>query len=349
MKNAFLKLSFFAVACSGALLINRNDGHQYTCNHRTAEFGVKEPYDVKGFVEIPEDMGLCSAPNNDTRQLLEGKIVFVERGNCTFYLKAVRAQEQGAVAIVIGNNATTDEVLKMIRVWPNATGEDLVKIPTVAISGRAYAEIVKWVRQNYTIEVTLDTVKLNRPGLTNLSVVILILVWMTIIGLYLCRKLIAQYIRQNRVTALRVVPTVPYQPLDDDDEERDGSNERARILNPRCVICMEDFEEGEQLRALPCRHGFHARCIDPWLSNHSDRCPICNQSMFMDPVDAKNPAQNNNDDNFPNADAPDAENDDVISPVGRENSAIRRSSLIPTSDSLEMKEQNGGAVVLDRI
>ncbi|KAF9405339.1 hypothetical protein BGZ94_003630, partial [Podila epigama] len=30
----------------------------------------------------------------------------------------------------------------------------------------------------------------------------------------------------------------------------------------RCLVCMSEYEEGEDMRALKCRHGFHQECID---------------------------------------------------------------------------------------
>mmetsp|Transcript_9272 Transcript_9272/g.10244 ORF Transcript_9272/g.10244 Transcript_9272/m.10244 type:complete len:358 (-) Transcript_9272:58-1131(-) len=41
-----------------------------------------------------------------------------------------------------------------------------------------------------------------------------------------------------------------------------------------CPICLEDYEEGESLRQLPCYHMFHTECIIPWLERHSV-CPLC--------------------------------------------------------------------------
>merc|ERR1719401_2704998 len=35
----------------------------------------------------------------------------------------------------------------------------------------------------------------------------------------------------------------------------------------RCQICMEDFEEGDDLRTLPCFHLFHSHCVDQWLKD----------------------------------------------------------------------------------
>lgn len=46
-----------------------------------------------------------------------------------------------------------------------------------------------------------------------------------------------------------------------------------------CVVCLNDFEDGDKARKLPCSHHFHKGCIGRWLQR-SKRCPLC-----MHPVD----------------------------------------------------------------
>uniref|UniRef100_A0A0D9VKK4 RING-type domain-containing protein n=1 Tax=Leersia perrieri TaxID=77586 RepID=A0A0D9VKK4_9ORYZ len=42
-----------------------------------------------------------------------------------------------------------------------------------------------------------------------------------------------------------------------------------------CPVCLEAFQAGDRCRVLPrCEHGFHARCVEPWL-RQSRVCPIC--------------------------------------------------------------------------
>ncbi|KAF9428099.1 hypothetical protein BGZ76_002062 [Entomortierella beljakovae] len=43
----------------------------------------------------------------------------------------------------------------------------------------------------------------------------------------------------------------------------------------KCLVCMSEYEEGEDMRALPCKHGFHQECIDKWLTTGANKCPVC--------------------------------------------------------------------------
>ncbi len=51
----------------------------------------------------------------------------------------------------------------------------------------------------------------------------------------------------------------------------------ATIGHATCPICIVDFENGDDVRVLPCegKHRFHQECVDPWLLELSTSCPIC--------------------------------------------------------------------------
>ncbi|KAI5119869.1 hypothetical protein M0805_000703 [Coniferiporia weirii] len=51
----------------------------------------------------------------------------------------------------------------------------------------------------------------------------------------------------------------------------------AAIGRETCPICIIDFEEGDDIRVLPCegKHVFHQQCVDQWLLELSSSCPIC--------------------------------------------------------------------------
>ncbi|XP_070047643.1 E3 ubiquitin-protein ligase At1g12760-like isoform X3 [Nicotiana tomentosiformis] len=45
-----------------------------------------------------------------------------------------------------------------------------------------------------------------------------------------------------------------------------------------CSICLSTYDDGEELRELPCGHHFHCACIDKWLYM-SATCPLCKRSI----------------------------------------------------------------------
>ena len=66
--------------------------------------------------------------------------------------------------------------------------------------------------------------------------------------------------------AIQAIPTLVVGSEGDQHEGREC----------RCAICLEDYEAGAVLRMLPCRHQYHAACLDKWLACKAT-CPICQQ------------------------------------------------------------------------
>eukprot|EP00624_Nannochloropsis_granulata_P006140 evm.model.NODE_44504_length_16067_cov_12.423352.4 len=51
-------------------------------------------------------------------------------------------------------------------------------------------------------------------------------------------------------------------------------------VDKHCSICLADYEEGETLCVLPCRHSYHDDCLDHWITAHS-KCPLCNYDLLL--------------------------------------------------------------------
>lgn len=43
----------------------------------------------------------------------------------------------------------------------------------------------------------------------------------------------------------------------------------------KCPICISDFKNGEDVRRLRCLHAFHVDCVDEWICNRQQSCPVC--------------------------------------------------------------------------
>lgn len=61
-----------------------------------------------------------------------------------------------------------------------------------------------------------------------------------------------------------------------------------------CSICQENFQEGETVMKLHCRHLYHAECVQSWLKEHNT-CPLCRVEM---PVGAPKAVRENREDPF---------------------------------------------------
>ncbi|KAH8859162.1 RING finger protein 44 [Schistosoma japonicum] len=47
----------------------------------------------------------------------------------------------------------------------------------------------------------------------------------------------------------------------------------------RCMICLDDYVESQQIRQMRCLHEFHASCVDKWLKTKRT-CPLCRADAF---------------------------------------------------------------------
>jgi len=59
----------------------------------------------------------------------------------------------------------------------------------------------------------------------------------------------------------------------------------AQLLEEECPICFASYEEGDELRTLPCLHAFHTECIDQWLTSRRSAsslcCPVCHTKVDL--------------------------------------------------------------------
>ena len=59
------------------------------------------------------------------------------------------------------------------------------------------------------------------------------------------------------------------------------TNDEILSKGENCSICCAEYQFGEYKRELgDCKHVFHKKCIDKWLTLNQDNksCPICRQN-----------------------------------------------------------------------
>lgn len=59
----------------------------------------------------------------------------------------------------------------------------------------------------------------------------------------------------------------------------ESSQEEISDENILCIICQCDFENGDEIKTLPCNHEFHADCVQSWLLNEKNECPMCRKEV----------------------------------------------------------------------
>jgi hypothetical protein len=101
-----------------------------------ATFGAKAEVEIKGDAAFGTDANgteLCVKATND----LTGKVAFIDRGTCSFSVKAKNAEDAGAIAVIICNNVANATQDPFAMAWDSTT------VVTVPVFMTGYASCQK--------------------------------------------------------------------------------------------------------------------------------------------------------------------------------------------------------------
>ncbi|KAF7013542.1 unnamed protein product [Triticum aestivum] len=191
--------------------------------------------------------------------------VLIARGNCSFEGKVRAAQRAGFDAALVHDDEDKASLYSMVG------DPEGIHIPAVFVSKMAGETLKKFARGedgecciNSSMDETAGTVLV----MSFVSLVVIISVVASFLFARNCRLLRhgvdnrPPYIKKHVVEKL---PSVVYKaPCSS------GNN-----CEEACAICLEDYDNGDMLRLLPCKHEFHVECIDPWLTKWGTFCPVC--------------------------------------------------------------------------
>uniref|UniRef100_A0A8C9E6C5 E3 ubiquitin-protein ligase ZNRF4 n=1 Tax=Phocoena sinus TaxID=42100 RepID=A0A8C9E6C5_PHOSS len=209
-----------------------------------ALFGVPlAPEGVRGYLTEARPANAChpiEGPRPGNGSL--GAIVLIRRYDCTFDLKVLHAQQAGFQAAVVYNATSQD--LRVIVCCDKLVHILLLPDHPACPDLDCHPMLaISWV-----LGCTLA-----------LLVTAFFVLW------YLWNWLRAWWARGPVVKA--------------------WASQRAQVstftrLHDLCAICLDEYEEGDQLKILPCSHTYHCKCINPWFSQPTRRsCPVCKQSV----------------------------------------------------------------------
>lgn len=190
-------------------------------------------------------------------------VALIHRRNCSFAAKVLHAQAAGYAGVIV-MNIGSDYIEPMSSQGDEA---DNVTIPSVFI-GQSDGDTLEMFFRDYKrfgIIITGDL-----PNIQSYLLPFAITVAVCFLAMLLCMviKCVRDYRRSMRHRlswrALRKLPLHKFSAGDPYEV---------------CAICLDDYAEGDKLRVLPCNHGYHSRCIDPWLTKRRRVCPVCKQKV----------------------------------------------------------------------
>uniref|UniRef100_A0A673H1Q1 RING finger protein 215-like n=1 Tax=Sinocyclocheilus rhinocerous TaxID=307959 RepID=A0A673H1Q1_9TELE len=83
------------------------------------------------------------------------------------------------------------------------------------------------------------------------------------------------YLKQDILKRLSALKTRIYR----QPKVRCDPTQTQPVEMDSCAVCLEQYNNNQCLRVLPCLHEFHRDCVDPWLLLQQT-CPLCKRSVL---------------------------------------------------------------------
>ncbi|XP_035194452.1 E3 ubiquitin-protein ligase RNF130 isoform X3 [Oxyura jamaicensis] len=205
-------------------------------------------------------------------------IALLQRGNCTFREKILRAASHNATAVVIYNNISSEEPVTMTH---QGTGD----IVAVMITESKVKEILNYLEKNISVLMAIAVgsrvppKNFSRGSLVFVSISFIVLMiissaWLIFYFIQKIRYTSARDRNQRRLgdAAKKAIGKLTTRTVKKGDKETDPDFDH-------CAVCIESYKQNDVVRILPCKHVFHKACVDPWLNEHCT-CPMCKLNIL---------------------------------------------------------------------
>lgn len=223
-----------------------------------------------GVLYLAEPLDACSKLTNEVKPAKNGSSSFslLIRGGCSFEEKVRRAQEAGFKAAIVYDNEDGGALVAMAG---NSAG---IKIHAVFVSKASGLKLKRYAGLTDVEVWLIPSFENSAWSIMAISFISLLAMSAVLATCFFVRRhrIRREHPRTSRVREfhgmssrlVRAMPSLIFTAVLEDN-----------CTSMTCAICLEDYCVGEKLRILPCRHKFHALCVDSWLTSWRTFCPVC--------------------------------------------------------------------------
>jgi E3 ubiquitin-protein ligase RNF13 len=247
-----------------------------------AQFGDSIPDEgLFGIVQLADPVDACGHLNNTDipEPSQEGNrtiypILLIKRGDCEFHEKILTAQTHGYMGAIVYD----DKDGPLIPMGSQSPSDiEISSVFTTKEAGEYFKSIITGKSalaepKDLFVNITPDDMppwpptKFLLPFAMAVGSCLLIMLVSTVV------KLVRDWrkSRRGRLSRrkLNQLPVIKF-----------NREQHAQVFEC-CAICLEDFKNGDKIRELPCKHGYHKSCIDPWLTSNRKVCPLCKRTVL---------------------------------------------------------------------
>ncbi|NXS94835.1 RNF13 ligase, partial [Jacana jacana] len=272
------------------LAYNLENGTQ-TFDDLPARFGYRLPAEgLKGFLINSKPENACEpiAPPPLRDNSSGAFIVLIRRLECNFDIKVLNAQRAGYKAAIV-HNVDSDDLISM-----GSNDIEILKkidIPSVFI-GETSANSLK---EEFTYEKGGHVVLIPEFSLPLeyylIPFLIIVGICLILIVIFMITKFVQDRhrARRNRLRKdqLKKIPVHKFK------KGKWTAGDEYDV----CAICLDEYEDGDKLRILPCSHAYHCKCVDPWLTKTKKTCPVCKQKVVPSQGDSDSETDSSQEEN----------------------------------------------------
>ncbi|KAK3033627.1 hypothetical protein RJ639_033752 [Escallonia herrerae] len=225
---------------------------------------------VCGMLYVAEPLDACSPLTKKAGVAKDGvpsPFALIIRGSCSFEDKVRRAQAAGFKAAIVYDDEDGD----LVAMAGNSAG---IKIHSVFVSKASGQALTKYAGMANMEAWIIPSFANSAWSIMAISFISLLAMSAVLATCFFVRR---HRIRRERPRAshvrefhgmssrlVKAMPSLIFTAVLEDN-----------CTSTTCAICLEDYNVGEKLRILPCRHKFHAVCVDAWLTSWRTFCPVC--------------------------------------------------------------------------